>query len=1371
MYTCQDNLIEKRLLTSGYRKVGLCMNKPQGKCNHGGINDKWQDKAPAGGINKETNDALVSPHYMWHEAAGQQAVLATRDFFISNNGGLLESVGETVFRNLFSLNGFSLTFVIDVSGSMGDDIKAVKKTCFEILDRFRNSQDAPFNYVLVPFNDPATGPVMETRDVSVLKAEIEKLSANGGGDCPEMALTGLELALKNSLPRSEIFLFTDASAKDEAEKRDSVKTLTEQTKSKIRSYLTGTCGRRRKRDNNEYAQEQSNGSNVRVRRSTYSDIFRELSELSGGSYVMTTKGELTKILKDVELTMNSAPVTVLQQHVTSGQLFVPIDQSLLDFAISVKSASSFTLSLLEPNASPVTHGEKIVDTPTYKVLLIRSPFPQGNWSLIMEGTAPRDVIVTGKSIQDFSYQIMHDKNGFILPIQGRPVADKEYTLQVKPSGVNRNFSIDEVLILNAQGGVVQRFSAQPLNGSLSGATSVRARFTKLEPMMVGMCGTAAGTEKYCRLQTELVFIEKIRLSRIRGETTMMKPGESINVSIVLSNDGTYDDFFIDVNDQLNLLTTYSPRKISLKQGHNITIVSTFSAPAEFKNRTSSLVRVVVKTPRQGTSETYNYLTFAVTTIPQNALIVDTEPPIVNFTGSPANCTKEYQHGENCSTYPWELQFKAQDEQSKANLIVTVTHGNQVVVDTWQEGDVMVGKYSSSCCFPYVELKIYDMYGNTQDISLDNSKERTPTLHPIMFLLLGFTSLMVPPCAPFYPNRESLGGMEAQFTDEEITEQGVLRAVAIFMERHPLPSHSPFTPGQLENLSPLTPASLFQAYYRGPVSAERFSQAIQEIVIGNNFIEQQYEDSEEYFFYCDSFQKANQVIITKRASIIHDFNNNPNNTGAMNNARLEIGGILHIIQKFYSNSNWLEMGQTEPYAGLGIEDVTFFPIVPPAQMTCVPCPREKGMYTCQHNLVEKNLLTSGYRKVGLCINKPQGKCNHGGINDKWQDKAPAGGINKETNDALVSPHYMWHEAAGQQAVLATRDFFISNNGGLLASVGETVFRNLFSLNGYTLTFVIDVSGSMGDDIASVKETCFKILDIYKNSQDAPFNYILVPFNDPAVGPVMETRNVNVLKAKIEELRANGGGDCPELALTGLELALKNSLPRSRIIFFSDASAKDGEEKRDSVVTLIEETKSSIHVYLTGTCVMRTRSNINKYAQEQSNGSNVRVRRSTYSDIFRELSELSGGSYVMTTKGELTKILKDVELTMNSAPVTVLQQHVTSGQLFVPIDQSLLDFAISVKSASSFTLSLLKPNGSTVTDAENIVDTPTYKVLLIHNPSPQGNWSIVTEGTAPCDVIVTGKSIQDFSYQIMHNKNGFILPIQGRPVAGQNFSLIL
>lgn len=58
----------------------------------------------------------------------------------------------------------------------------------------------------------------------------------------------------------------------------------------------------------------------------------------------------------------------------------------------------------------------------------------------------------------------------------------------------------------------------------------------------------------------------------------------------------------------------------------------------------------------------------------------------------------------------------------------------------------------------------------------------------------------------------------------------------------------------------------------------------------------------------------------------------------------------------------------------------------------------------------------------------GKCSHGGPSDAYKDVVATGGINKETSDPELSPHYHLHQVAGRAAVQATYD--------LLVGEGET-----------------------------------------------------------------------------------------------------------------------------------------------------------------------------------------------------------------------------------------------------------------------------------------------------------------------------------------------
>lgn len=48
----------------------------------------------------------------------------------------------------------SLTFVIDVTGSMSNDIKEAKRATKKIVIEAKDSQFVPENYVLVTFSDP-----------------------------------------------------------------------------------------------------------------------------------------------------------------------------------------------------------------------------------------------------------------------------------------------------------------------------------------------------------------------------------------------------------------------------------------------------------------------------------------------------------------------------------------------------------------------------------------------------------------------------------------------------------------------------------------------------------------------------------------------------------------------------------------------------------------------------------------------------------------------------------------------------------------------------------------------------------------------------------------------------------------------------------------------------------------------------------------------------------------------------------------------------------------------------------------------------------------------------------------------------------------
>lgn len=63
---------------------------------------------------------------------------------------------------MMGLLGKALCFVVDTTGSMGDDINAVKTVTASIIDSKVGTPDEPSVYILVPFNDPGGTMLFQT---------------------------------------------------------------------------------------------------------------------------------------------------------------------------------------------------------------------------------------------------------------------------------------------------------------------------------------------------------------------------------------------------------------------------------------------------------------------------------------------------------------------------------------------------------------------------------------------------------------------------------------------------------------------------------------------------------------------------------------------------------------------------------------------------------------------------------------------------------------------------------------------------------------------------------------------------------------------------------------------------------------------------------------------------------------------------------------------------------------------------------------------------------------------------------------------------------------------------------------------------------
>lgn len=537
--------------------------------------------------------------------------------------------------------------------------------------------------------------------------------------------------------------------------------------------------------------------------------------------------------------------------------------------------------------------------------------------------------------------------------------------------------------------------------------------------------------------------------------------------------------------------------------------------------------------------------------------------------------------------------------------------------------------------------------------------------------------------------------------------------------------------------------IFRAYYGPTASPTRFIKAVNSITWSNAMTEAAGHLRFQTAYHMDgeSLLKGHELLQGRYQELVGSVVMDQ----AYPFARELLGTSLNGIQDFYSQTTWVELGRDGILEGLGLPGVNLKDVAGPSDPVCTSC--DPPMEECKDNVIPGSLLSSGYYEYEafgadeFIVEKPEnaGKCSHGGSMDSSVNKAPSGGINKETSSPCFSPHYHLHQQAVEAAIKASEHYLAQ----LRDTIGDEHFHNLLDLYpGSALSIIIDTTGSMAYEIAAVKEKSREIVE-----KTHPDFYVLVPYGDPKIGPVTETTDSDVFLSELDKLEAFGGCCCLEEKFWhGLQLALANTPDYTSIFCFTDAGANDAE-LMDSVLALAIAKRCKV-------TVVYSYDNSNRGAGKETYASDCVGYETSGVDEYKQLAILTGGSFVEIDKFDVDEVLGIMDEGVQENEVSLQMRDTVAGkqELSFPIDDSISQFVVAL--SGDLSTAVLNHSSGISYDLTNqvllegsegvelISYTTSFKSIRFINHS-LGEWNLQLDGgSSEYTVAVTAISSLSF-----------------------------
>ncbi|XP_042287705.1 von Willebrand factor A domain-containing protein 7-like [Thunnus maccoyii] len=701
---CRNNILEDiiqdKILTSGYFSiVPLFATKPKGKCSHGGAIDQTSTIDPEGGINKDT---FSSSHGHLHTEAANMAIAASSELLEDIRG----AAGDRPFLQMLGISKGSskaLCFVIDTTKSMSDDIETVRNVASSIINSQVGTENEPSVYILVPFNDPGFGPLIRTTDPQVFKDALNSLTATGGGDEEELSLSGLQLALTAAPTSSDIFVFTDAPAKDK-DLKSTVIALIERTQTVVNFMITGSTvlNRRRRRDDKQQHSKIA---------ATDVQLYRDLAQASGGQAIEVTKSELPAATSIITESSSSSLVTLLQAARSPGKAdnfsFV-VDETVTKLTVYI-TGRSFTFTLISPTGesqqSTDTTGSLISASQSvgnFQTLQLNTQV--GQWEMRMVSTNPYTLKVIGQSPIDFLFDFVEASQG---PFTGfdvldtRPRAGVNGSLLVSLTGSD-SATVTEVALVESSGsGEVKGVVEPQANGNFL----VRVDRIPSVEFVVRMKGqdssdTPGASTIVFQRQSPINF-RASNLTITADSNSILVPGTPFSVPFSVMTMGIGGNVTIRATNN-RLFDSTSPASLFLETGNSVNSTVTLSAPLNTPSGTDFTLTIEAEAPG-GEDTNYVVLRFSVVNT-----VTDFTEPVCQLLSLQSNCSN------NCSLSMWELSVRVTDGAEGTGVDrVSLRQGNgslNTSLDAGNENITLVS-YRASCCSADVELLVVDRVGN------------------------------------------------------------------------------------------------------------------------------------------------------------------------------------------------------------------------------------------------------------------------------------------------------------------------------------------------------------------------------------------------------------------------------------------------------------------------------------------------------------------------------------------------------------------------------------------------------------------------------------------------------------------------------------